>query len=246
MNLFLNKHLYNIRAPLLLPSMLLLVTADRPAWAHKVYLYAEAVGQKLQGRAYFRGGEPAQQALLRVFFPDGRLLLQTKTDENGQFSFRAPARCDYRLVVDTGDGHGAETMVPAADLPESLPLLENTSLAPPETPLSAGENPSSEDAQNVCQPGASSPASGRTSPPSAPSDRLVQEIEEAVHRQIAPLARKIEQLEHRTRWTDVLAGIGYIVGLTGMGFYLLGIQKNRQKFTSLPAAHGSDRQRSSE
>ncbi len=212
------------------------------AWAHKIYLHAEAVGQKIEGRAYFRGGAPAQESKVEVFLPDGRKLLETKTDANGEFSFPAPARCDYRLVVDTGDGHGAETILSGADLPESLPPLEKAQLQPPEkTSLAPSEKGASPD-QKLLQPsGKEFPAlSGQKPAAAAKADASALEkgplpdspkqwqelIEQAVRRQVQPLARKIEQLEDRLRWSDVLGGIGYIVGLTGMGFYLLGIRKN--------------------
>lgn len=205
------------------------------AWAHKIYLHAEAVGQKVQGRAYFRGGAPAQETKVEVFLPDGRKLLETKTDANGEFSFQAPARCDYRVVVDTGDGHGAEYTLPGADLPESLPPLEKAQLPsdkkgqspPKETSVLPPDKPSPGPPEQKLALGSksapSAPAKGAT--PGSPAE-WQQAIEEAVHRQIQPLARKIEQMEDRIRWSDVLGGIGYILGLTGMGFYLLGMRRS--------------------
>jgi len=204
-------------------TLLLMAT---PAWAHKIYLHAEAVGQKVQGRAYFRGGAPAQQSKLEVFLPDGRKLLETKTDANGEFAFQAPSRCDYRLVVDTGDGHGAEYTLPAADLPESLPPLEKATLPPAEK----AQNPPDEKSPPTAHQKPASRESGQVLPQektrAGAADPLPEWIEQAVHRQIAPLARKIEQMEDRIRWSDVLGGIGYIIGLTGMGFYLLGMRRS--------------------
>jgi len=204
----------------------LLLADSATAWAHKMYLHAEAVGQKVQGRAYFRGGAPAQQAKLEVFLPDGRKLLQTKTDANGEFWFQAPARCDYRLVVDTGDGHGAEYTLPAADLPESLPPLEKATRPPAEK----AQNPPDEKSPSAAEERPTPTDSGQASPQeknrAGSPDPLPEWIEQAVHRQVAPLARKIEQMEQRIRWSDVLGGIGYIIGLTGMGFYLLGMRRS--------------------
>jgi len=205
---------------------MLLVVAAPTAWAHKIYLHAEVVGQKVQGRAYFRGGVPAQKATLEVFLPDGRKLLQTKTDAKGEFWFQAPVRCDYRLVVDTGDGHAAEYTLPAADLPESLPPPEKVTLLPSQKP----QNPPNEKSRGAAEEKPDPTHSGQVLPleksQAGVADPLPEWIEQAVHRQIAPLARKIEQMEERLRWSDVLGGIGYIVGLTGMGFYLLGMRRS--------------------
>jgi nickel transport protein len=60
--------------------------------------------------------------------------------------------------------------------------------------------------------------------PSAPSipPPAVQDLEAVVARQIAPLRMQIEAYEQRIRWHDVLGGIGYILGLAGIAFFLLG------------------------
>ncbi|MEO5338811.1 MAG: hypothetical protein H7841_18305 [Magnetospirillum sp. WYHS-4] len=48
------------------------------------------------------------------------------------------------------------------------------------------------------------------------------DLELAVARQIAPLRAQIAAYEERIRWHDVLGGIGYILGLAGIAFFLLG------------------------
>lgn len=48
------------------------------------------------------------------------------------------------------------------------------------------------------------------------------ELEAAVARQIAPLRAQIAAYEERVRLHDILGGIGYIVGLAGLAFFLLG------------------------
>lgn len=210
------------------------------AWAHKIYLHAEAVGQKVEGRAYFRGGAPAQEAKVEVFLSDGRKLLETKTDANGQFSFQPPARCDYRLVVDTGDGHGAEYTLPAADLPETLPPLEKAALPPPEELSQPPPTASAKPSEKSLPPAQADGALQEKGQLPMTAEQWRQWIEEAVRRQVQPLARKIEQMEDRIRWSDVLGGIGYIVGLTGMGFYLLGMKKPGQPAASQKPTTSSD------
>ena len=51
---------------------------------------------------------------------------------------------------------------------------------------------------------------------------LERAVERAVSRQVRPLREQLEAMETRTRWHDVLGGIGYILGVTGVAFYLLG------------------------
>lgn len=214
----------------------LILWSGPAAWAHKINLYAEAVGSRIEGRVYFRGGAPAQDAKVEAFAPDGKKLLETKTDSAGRFTFQAPARCDYRLVVDTGDGHGAEFTLPATDLPESVPPLDKVQSSPglpnppPTQPKKHTDSPSvapKPEGPALLKEGPADPAAkaDASPPPDTAPDQLQQWIEEAVHRQIAPLKRQLEAMQEQTRWSDVLGGIGYIVGLTGMGFYLLGMRK---------------------
>ena len=89
-----------------------------PAMAHKLNVYAEVKGTTISGMAYFHGGSPAQGAKIEAFAPDGRKLGETTTDANGEFTLAAKYRCDVRLVVNAGGGHGAEGKVGADELPK--------------------------------------------------------------------------------------------------------------------------------
>jgi nickel transport protein len=51
------------------------------------------------------------------------------------------------------------------------------------------------------------------------SENLGKAIEDAVSRQVGPLHDKIDALQSSIRLHDILGGIGYIVGLTGLWFY---------------------------
>jgi nickel transport protein len=51
------------------------------------------------------------------------------------------------------------------------------------------------------------------------SQSLKETIEEAVSRQVGPLHEKIDDLRSSIRLHDILGGIGYIAGLTGLWFY---------------------------
>ncbi len=68
-----------------------------------------------------RGGGPAIKIQVTALDPEGHELGRATTDQAGKFRWRRAARCDYRLVAQTGDGHGAEYTVPAAELPAALP-----------------------------------------------------------------------------------------------------------------------------
>lgn len=98
-----------------------LTLAATPALAHKLKVFAGSEGAAIVGTAYFAGGGKAQQADGRLLGPDGAVLAQFQTDGDGGFRLPVPLRQDYRIHVDSGDGHVAETVVSAAEFPTSLP-----------------------------------------------------------------------------------------------------------------------------
>lgn len=61
-----------------------------------------------------------------------------------------------------------------------------------------------------------------TAPDNAELQRM---IETAVSQKIRPLQREIADLKEEIRFHDILGGIGYIVGVTGIVFYFLGVRR---------------------
>ena len=45
-------------------------------------------------------------------------------------------------------------------------------------------------------------------------------IERAVARQIGPVREQLVSYEDKVRWRDVLGGLGYILGITGLALWL--------------------------
>jgi len=176
---------------LALSGAMLLAT---PAFGHQLYVVAHARGAMIRGEAYFRGRIPARNLEVKALDPDGRIIGETSTDEQGKFTLEAKYRCEHRLIVDTGDGHAAECTVAAGQLPDSLPTRG------PATHAHLSPN---EDRR-----------------PPADNQQL-----EAIRAEVAALRDELKQYEQRTRLRDVLGGIGYIVGLSGISFYFLGIRR---------------------
>ncbi len=107
-------------------AMLLgLMLVTRPALAHEFHVFAHAEGNSIVGEAYFHGGDPVQGATVVALDPSGQELAVTTTDQQGRFAFELTAHCDYRLVVDAGEGHVAEYTVRADELPNLGPRDES-------------------------------------------------------------------------------------------------------------------------
>jgi nickel transport protein len=176
-----------------------------PALAHKVKVFATVEGTVLSGYVYYPGGGKAKNVPVRFLDPHGVSLGETTTNDEGEFRFTATVRVDHRIVVDTGEGHRAEFTVPAADLPESLGTPVAAAPVAPADPRPAASVPANPEAV----------ATGPT------AEALQELIEKAVARQVRPLREQLDAYEAKIRWHDMLGGIGYILGLAGLSFYLL-------------------------
>ena len=194
----------------LLPVLAASLMLPRAALAHKLNVFAHVEGTTIRGNAYFRGGTPAQKVQVTALDGSGRELGRTTTDSEGNFAMDAHARCDHRLVADTGDGHGGEYTVPAAELPASL----SAGTAIPA--LGHRSSPA----------GDSSPAGPPGPRESLPASSLRAEIQ-ALEAQVVALREQLAQNDEQVRFRDILGGLGYILGLTGVAFYVLGAKRNR-------------------
>lgn len=172
-----------------------------PVLAHKVVLVVYVTGSLVEGEVGFSNGDIAAGAIVEVFGPNGEQLHRLQTDSDGFFEFDAKSRVDHIVKVDLGAGHVAEARVAAAELPTSL----------------GGEVAVATNAEN-------SPATAAAPASSADLEAMIQA---AVASQIRPLRQQLAQYENKVRWNDVLGGIGYILGLTGIAAYLQSRRQNR-------------------
>ncbi len=192
-----------LRWPLLALMICIATSMPRTASAHKMYVFAAVQGDRIEGEVYYQGGDPAPDAKIIVTGPDGTTLNQAVADQEGRFRFEPRWNMDYRIVADAGFGHRAEYTVPADELPADLPALgADPSVDKPATKPSAA--PSTDSPTPIHEP---------------PSD-LASEIA-ALSQQISALRRDLERWQARLRTQDVLGGIGYLLGLMGLGSYLL-------------------------
>jgi nickel transport protein len=201
-----------------LPRLLLalLMLTSQPTLAHKLKLFAQTEGDWIRGRAYFVGGAGASGARVEIRDSVGRVLAELTPADDGSFAYRALAPVEHRLVARTGDGHGAQWTIAAETLQGAFSL--------PTTPPSADPSDDSEQPATRTQPLTDAPT------PTAPLDHdpvapqafdpaLIGAIEQALARQTHPLAERLNALEERVRFQDVLGGIGYILGLTGLALW---------------------------
>ena len=212
-----------------LPLVLLLCPSF--AVAHSMYLFAQVDGATIQGKAYFRGNIPAQDMTVTAFDPAGEILAQTKTDQQGLFKLEAKFHCDYRLLVDTGDGHGAEFKVVVAQLPEDLPPRGATSDSPekkddgPDSRKEQSPDADTADASHV--PAPPMPQDARLKAILAEVKQLRKELGQfkAIRADIGQLREGLADERQRMRIDGIVGGIGCILGIAGVVFYFLGVRR---------------------
>ncbi len=175
------------------------------AHAHKVTVFAWAEGDRVFTQSKFSGGKMVKAGKVEVFDSGGNLLLEGRTDDNGAFAFKAPAIADLKIVLTAGMGHQNSWLLSAADLGQD-------ELTPRVTHASPSDPTVSE------TPRASVPAG-------AGPDLTTREIEAIVARQleekITPLMRMVAASQEKgPTMGDIVGGIGYIIGLVGLGAYV--------------------------
>lgn len=194
--------------------------ASLPVWAHSLYVFGAGEGKAIRGKVYLRGGTGVPEAEVQATAPNGAVLASGKTDAQGQFFLPVPFRCDYTLRVALADGHQAEWKVSADELSTDLPPF-----SPATSSAEAGTDRISNDSPLGTLPH-ESPLAGSSQKASL-SDRTVggpgsfgSELR-ALQRQLVELRQEWQQFRHEVQLRDILGGIGYILGLSGVSFYLL-------------------------
>jgi nickel transport protein len=172
-------------------------------WAHKVNVFAWVEGDTVFVEGYFPGGKKSQDSLVEVFNPAGTKLLQGRTNEKGEFSFKIPERTDLTIVLTASMGHKNDFTVSAGDFGEVR--------SSPSSPMQSYAE-SAKDAS--AQP--------------ADLSQLEGMIDRALDRKLAPVIKLIRDTRKEgPSITEVVGGIGYILGLFGLVMYF----KSRKKGT---------------
>ncbi len=166
------------------------------ALAHKVNVFAYVEGDTVCTQSYFNDGAKCRNSEIKVFDAQGNVLLEGKTDAQGEFSFVPPVKTDLLIVLDAGMGHRAEYKFQAAELADTLP----TKVTP---------TPRAEETD-----GMATPAPDSSAPP--PVQVSLDELEPLLERKLAPIRKLLLASQRRARFTEIVGGIGYIVGIMGL------------------------------
>jgi nickel transport protein len=173
---------------------------DVSAFAHKVNIFAYMERDKVYTESYFNDGKKCVDSKIEVFDNQGNILLEGLTDEEGMFSFEIPSEDvideDLKVILTASMGHRAEYIIRADELRDVAELIEEK-LEEPVTVLSP--EVSSFDLKEI-----------------------QSLIEDALDKKLEPIMREIKKSqEDRISPTEIIGGVGYIIGIFGIIAYFL-------------------------
>jgi len=197
--------------------ILLITFSVTPALAHKVTIFAWVEGDTVHTQSKFSGGKKAKGAPVTVFDTEGNMLLEGKTDKNGEFSFKIPKKSGLKVVLKAAMGHAAEWTIPVEEITD-VPVLKNSASlsdlkTKPETISGLTDVNSAKDLFV-------STSSGIT------KQEIKDLIETSLDKKLAPAINMLANMQDRgPSITEIFGGIGYIFGLVGVALYFA----NRRK-----------------
>jgi nickel transport protein len=193
---------YNIRFSfiILFLTAIILIGSNGPALAHKVMIFAWVEGDTVFTESKFSGGKKAINAPVVIFDKNGKKLLEGKTDNKGEFSFKIPKLTDLRIVLNAAMGHKAEWTVPESEIRETGNIVEKKSAAEPSGQIGVGLS----------------------------KKEVKKIVEDSLDKKLRPIVRMItESKNNDPSLIEIIGGIGYIFGLMGVALYFKNRRKKR-------------------
>ena len=193
----------------LLFIIVLIPAMCRSSLAHKIRIFAWQDGGNIVTESKFSKGRPAQNVTISIFEREtGQNLLSGTTDTEGLFSFPIPrtGSKELKIIVDGGDGHKNSWNF----------TLEDTS---PRETKATKQLPT----QTIPEEAAEKTLQTLT------ASELTRIIETTLDKKLAPIRRTLaENSEKGPTLSDILGGIGYILGLAGIAAYMQSL-KNKEE-----------------
>jgi nickel transport protein len=212
-----SSHLFKVCSRYLISALLglFLLSLATPALAHRVLVYAFTEGDTIHTESKFVGSGPVQKGGVKVQDKKtGQDLLTGTTDDQGKFSFKVPPeaaaqRMDLLIVVEASMGHQGEW------------LLKADSYIPGAQTKAAATAPVVS-TQTAAAPAASPTVGSGAKATHVDQQALEAALDKSLERHLAPIKEMLTELTiHRTSLTDILGGLGYIMGIFGLWAFFM-------------------------
>ena len=191
-------------------TMLWLLFLPASVSAHNVTVFAWVDGDTIHTQSKFSGGKRVKNALILVYDLKDVMLLEGKTDENGMFSFKIPKKTALKIILKASMGHLAVWNLRAEELgeAESKTAVQPTGI---KAPL-------------VTDSGSAGIQKNVDVFESTKISLERREIEEIINASLDKKLRPITEMladamNKEPGFTEIMGGIGYILGLVGIALY---------------------------
>ena len=199
-----------------LTSLWLLAWIVGSAHAHRVNVFAWVEGDTIHVEGKFAGGKKVKAGKIVVLDSQGAELLSGLTNDQGEYSFKAPQKTDLRIVLSAGQGHQGEWIVRTDEINDLVAEKKGQ----PGTEI--GVQYSQKETVS-----ATSSDDKTVAPDTAISREELQKIIASVlDEKLKPINRKLSYMRPEgPTLKDIFAGIGYILGLVGIVAYVGSLKK---------------------
>jgi len=175
--------------------------------AHKVNVFAYVDGNTVVTDSGYSRSKRVHDGLIEVYdVTTGAMLLSGSTDTNGKFDFEIPAEArasqsDLRILLKAGTGHQAEWTVKFNE-------------------YGAAKGPFAPEKADHGHMAVAASDAGKSDVASVPAVDTA-EVEVIVRRELEPVKRMLAELSQSGPGvTEIVGGIGYILGLFGIVAYM--------------------------
>ncbi len=194
-------HNFTIYLLILFFASILIISTNLPVLAHKVIIFAWIEGDTVFTESKFSDGKKAINSQVLVFDRNGKQLLEGKTNNKGEFSFKIPKITDLRIVLNAAMGHKAEWRIPESEINEAGGVSEKKRAGGSSQPIAVGLS----------------------------KEEIKELIEDSLDRKLRPIVRMMNESQSKgPSVTEILGGIGYIFGLMGVAIYFKNRGKKRE------------------
>lgn len=187
--------------------------------AHKVNIFAYAQDGKVHAEGYFADGSKCRNSVIEVIdIRTGKKLLEGNTDDNGQYSFDIPHATALKLILFAGMGHQNEYVLSEEEVGAALLMSKKMTEKKTGQGKIAADEPKLIKREHV-------PGVRDTINQPAPAEDMEALVGKVVDSKLQPVMKilvKLQEQSEKPGLTEIVGGIGYIIGIIGIIGYFKG------------------------
>lgn len=199
---------------IILTWMLFFVFPATTVFAHRVVVFAWIEGNMVYTESKFPGGARVSNGKITVYDESGQILLAGNTDDQGKFSFPLPAfktPSELKIVLNAGMGHQGYWILKKEEVGRALGVEKDKGESAVAAQSDVADQPAASTKQLIT-------VQGNNTPCRLDEAELKRVVEAVVDRKLSPVMDMLISIREKQDigLDDVVAGLGYIFGLTGL------------------------------